>query len=100
MKVCPTKSGVMVHARAQVVMGSRLFVRAIAATFFSTFGSTNGPFLRLRLMRLPYFLRLRTMRRPDVFFGLRVLPPLAILPHGEHGVRPAPMRPSPPPSGW
>src|SRR6202034_4560577 len=30
----------------------------------------------------------------------RVLPPLASLPVGEHGLRPPEVRPSPPPIGW
>src|SRR5688572_9775855 len=50
MKVWPTKSGVIVLARAQVVIGSRLFSRVMRRTFFSSLGSTKGPFFRLRLM--------------------------------------------------
>src|SRR5829696_6915372 len=44
--------------------------------------------------------RRRTIAEPDGFRFLRVLPPLASLPVGEHGCRPPDVRPSPPPIGW
>src|SRR5690606_26633951 len=50
MNVCPTNSGVITHARAQVLIGSRFFAAFIFSTFARTFGSTYGPFLTLRLI--------------------------------------------------
>ena len=88
MKVWPTKSGMIVQERDQVFSGSRFPRPLIFFTSLSTFGSTNGPFFRLRLKSSPpsnHFLRRRMMKRDDGLRGLRVLPPFASTPVGEHG---------------
>src|SRR2546426_5329451 len=50
-------------------------------------------------MPLLYFFRRRTMSE-SLSLRRRVLRPLVILPHGEHGCRPPDDLPSPPPIGW
>src|SRR6187402_941862 len=80
MKVKPTNSGVIVHERAQVVIGARAPEASCASTFFCTLASTYGPLAVLRLMSFSpgaYFLcLLRRMKRLVGWFFLRVRPPL------------------------
>src|SRR3970040_1180230 len=109
--VCPTNSGLMVDARAQVFttrLSPDAFIRSIRPIRRS---SRYGPFLMLRALcvrplpvLLGYFVDLprrrpRTMYQLLFFFRLRVLVPSG-RPHGETGGRPPDVRPSPPPSGW
>src|SRR4029079_670472 len=49
-KVCPTNSGMMVQARAQVLMGCLARFSFSFETFLKSFSSTNGPFLLLLLI--------------------------------------------------
>src|SRR5690606_747215 len=85
--VCPTKSGVMVEARAHVLMtffSPRAFMSRI---FASSFGSTYGPFFNERdmLYAPPVALprrRPRTISLLDAFFLRRVFTPSG-LPQGE-----------------
>lgn len=44
-KVSPTMSGMIMEARAQVLMGVREPCDLARFTFLWSFGSTNGPFL-------------------------------------------------------
>src|SRR5687768_7220062 len=48
--VCPTNSGMMVHARAQVLMGCLARFSFNLLTLRKSFSSTYGPFLALLLM--------------------------------------------------
>src|SRR5438874_3141278 len=48
--VCPTNSGMIVHARAQVLMGCLARFSFSFETFLKSFSSTNGPFLALLLI--------------------------------------------------
>src|SRR4030095_1574723 len=103
--VWPTKSGMIVDERLHVRSGSRWLWDFCARTRRQRRLSTCGSFfidLDMGLLRrscaLPrHFVRRLRIRRLLDFLRLRVLPPLASLPHGEHGGRPAPDRPSPPP---
>src|SRR5919199_6512361 len=55
-KVRPTKSGVMVERRDQVLIaGGRLAPPRISSTFFSKCRSMNGPFLTERAIALSIF---------------------------------------------
>src|SRR4051812_32808650 len=49
-KVWPTNSGMIVHARAQVLMGCLARFSLSLLTLRYSFSSTNGPFLALLLM--------------------------------------------------
>src|SRR5215831_8849214 len=51
--VSPTKSGVMVERRDQVLIGFLSLVARAASTFASRWPSTNGPFLIERAIYLP-----------------------------------------------
>src|SRR5262245_43947299 len=55
MKVKPTNSGTIVHARAHVLIGSFEPLAWAACTFLNTLKSTNGPFLLERLIGLLQF---------------------------------------------
>src|SRR5690606_21412902 len=98
--VFPTKSGEIVLLRAQVLMMVRSSL-ARAITFFSSFGSINGPFLSDLL--IDYFLLLACRPRTInllVDLRLRVLKPSVGCPQGVRGLRPIPWAPpSPPPCG-
>src|ERR671913_262056 len=48
--VCPTNSGMIVHARAQVLMGCLARFSFSLETLRYSFSSTNGPFFELLLM--------------------------------------------------
>src|SRR3954471_5504313 len=48
--VCPTNSGMIVHARAQVLMGCLARFSFSFETFLKSFSLTNGPFLALLLI--------------------------------------------------
>src|SRR5262245_786409 len=100
MNVCPTSSGVIVDARAHVLIGSFLPRSFCFWTRCMSFRLTNGPFLVERLIGSPHLFRPRTMNRFDAAFFRRVLPPFAYLPQGDTGCRPPDLRPSPPPIGW
>src|SRR5262249_1646606 len=52
MNVWPTNSGVIVQARAQVLIGSRFDSVFWRWTFLNTLGSTNGPLRSDRLIGL------------------------------------------------
>src|SRR5262245_60293089 len=56
MNVCPTKSGVMVQARAQVLIGSALPRSFCAMTRAMSLATTNGPFFVERLIESPRLL--------------------------------------------
>src|SRR5213592_3883821 len=100
-KVCPTKSGVIVLRRDQVLKTFFSFFSFRAWIFTRSDGSTYGPFLTLRPIYCVAFPRLRprTMSLVDGFFLCRVFFP-STLPQGEVGGRPPDVFPSPPPSGW
>src|SRR5205809_1065787 len=49
-KVCPTNSGMIVHARAQVLRGCLARFSFSFETFLKSFSSTYGPFLALLLI--------------------------------------------------
>ena len=93
MNVRPMNSGTIVHDRDHVLIGSRLPLESCASTFSNTRGSTYGPFFALRPMMdylsfsWPYrrLFRRRIMAVLDGFRGLRVPPPLALLPVGLTG---------------
>ena len=78
-KVKPIISGMMVEARAQVLM--TVFSPALSLPiFFNSFSSIYGPFLIERDMFVYLRLRRCTMNLFDFFFGLRVLCPPVTLP--------------------
>src|SRR4051794_39062142 len=63
-KVCPTNSGMIVHARAQVLMGCLARFSFSFETFLNNFSFTNGQFLALLLIaspKLAHVYRLRTL---------------------------------------
>src|SRR5262245_62821540 len=99
--VWPTTSGSTVQRRAQVLSTRLSPLRLIVSIFFTRDSTTNGPFFTERAMSrsLPYFVRRRTISR-SLSLRRRVLRPLVIFPHGEHGCRPPDDFPSPPPIGW
>src|SRR5262245_8698709 len=99
--VCPTNSGSTVQRRAQVLSTRFSPLRFRVSILRTRESTTYGPFLTERAMvvRLPYFFRRRTMSE-SLSLRRRVLRPLVILPHGEHGWRPPEDLPSPPPMGW
>src|SRR3989344_4822419 len=84
-KVYPTISGVITESRDQVLI--TVFdpgvVRAICLIIA---GCTNGPFLRLRVMKSFYFRR-DIINTFDFFLLPRVFTPRAGLPHGVAGPR-------------
>src|SRR5687768_11524616 len=103
--VCPTKSGEIVDARAQVLMTFFSLREFIFVSFSRSLSLMNGPFLIERLISsVLYYVVLRPRRRPrtmywfDCFFFLRVFTPSG-WPHGDTGGRPPDVLPSPPPSG-
>src|SRR5205814_3010904 len=99
--VWPTKSGVMVLRRDQV-LNTFFSFRSLSAWIFTiSDGSTYGPFLTLRPIYVVAFPRLRprTMSFVECFFLCRVFLP-STLPQGLVGGRPPELLPSPPPSGW
>src|SRR5438046_2365261 len=51
--VCPTNSGVIVHARAHVLMGCLARFSFSFVTFLKSFSSTYGPFFALLLICSP-----------------------------------------------
>src|SRR6185369_15822665 len=84
--VCPTNSGNTVQRRAQV-LSTRFSPLRLSVSIFRTRESTTyGPFLMERAISVasPYFFRRRTMSE-SLSLRRRVLRPLVILPHGEHG---------------
>src|SRR6185503_10247012 len=99
--VCPTNSGSTVQRRAQVLSTRFSPLRFNPSIFFTRESTTYGPFLMERAIVScsPYFFRRRTMSE-SLSLRRRVLRPLVILPHGEHGCRPPELLPSPPPIGW
>src|SRR5206468_1088279 len=127
--VWPTKSGVMVLRRDQVLNTFFSFRSLRARIFTISDSSTYGPFFTLRPMletpirnaefemrnrwesishfpfRISHYcvalprLRPRTMSFVERFFLCRVFLP-STLPHGLVGGRPPELLPSPPPSGW
>src|SRR6266566_8696050 len=124
--VWPTKSGVMVLRRDQVLNTFFSFRSLRARIFTISDSSTYGPFFTLRPMVQPHSqfdmpnskceishfhfcvshycvafprLRPRTMSFVERFFLCRVFLP-STLPHGLVGGRPPELLPSPPPSGW
>src|SRR5437762_11639947 len=87
LNVRPTKSGVIIERRDQVLIGV-LDLVSLAFTIFSRrWPSTNGPFLIERPINYFCFislpLRRTTINRFEALVGLRVFPPLATNPHGE-----------------
>src|SRR5512137_3184402 len=109
-KVWPTKSGMMVLRRDQVLMTDFLLPLFASSTFLRRCLSANGPFLMERAMSLGprrYVAWLRTPRfRGETMYLsvrrlLRVFRPLVFWPQGETGCGlPCPDLPSPPPCGW
>src|SRR2546421_7446869 len=99
--VWPTKSGVMVLRRDQVLNTFFSFRSLRARIFTINDSSTYGPFLTLRPIYVVAFPRLRprTMSFVECFFLCRVFLP-STLPHGFVGGRPPDDLPSPPPRGW
>src|SRR2546425_8090811 len=125
-RVWPTKSGVIVLRRAQV-LNTFFSLRSFRTRIFTiSDSSTYGPFFTLRPMFRPHSqfemrnskceishfhfhishycvafprFRPRTMSFVDRFFLCRVFLP-STLPHGLVGGRPPDDLPSPPPSGW
>src|SRR5262244_3518161 len=99
--VCPTNSGSTVQRRAQVLSTRFSPLRFSVSIFRTRESTTYGPFLMERAMWVdsPYFFRRRRMSE-SLSLRRRVLRPLVILPHGEHGWRPPEVLPSPPPIGW
>jgi len=86
--VCPTKSGVIIERRDQVLIGFFALPLFILSIFSSSFGSTNGPFLSD--LPITYFFLALLLRRSTINASLglcfrRVLKPLASWPHGLTG---------------
>src|ERR1700722_976168 len=88
-KVCPTKSGVIIDRRDQVLIG---LLAPVAALIFSTFSrslaSTNGPFFSD--LDINYFVFFLLFRRSTITESLglclrRVLKPLDNCPQGLTG---------------
>src|SRR5690606_30841816 len=84
--VWPTKSGVIVERRLQVLMAVFLPPLSAPSTLFIRCVSTKAPFLSERAIVFPYtfFGRRRTINR-SVRLLLRVFLPLAFLPQGDTG---------------
>jgi len=88
-KVCPTKSGVIMERRDQVLIGLRApVVPVIFSTFSRSLASTNGPFFND--LDIDYFVFFLLCRRSTMTESLglclrRVLNPLANWPHGLTG---------------
>src|SRR5262245_10641712 len=98
--VWPTNSGRIVQRRAQVFSTRFSPLRLSVSILRTRLSTTYGPFLIERaIVPAPYFFRRRTMSL-SLNFAFRVLSPLLICPHGEHGWRPPEDLPSPPPIGW
>src|SRR5262245_44169896 len=99
--VCPTNSGSTVQRRAQVLSTRFSPLRFSVSILRTRLPTTYGPFLMERAIAPSplYFFRRRTMSL-SLNFAFRVLSPLLICPHGEHGCRPPEDLPSPPPIGW
>src|SRR6056297_1126348 len=98
--VCPTNSGEMVDARAQVFTTFFSPDAFMTSTFRRSLSSMYGPFLILRAMvRSPYDfvalprLRPRTMNLFERFVRFLVFFPSRV-PHGDTGGRPPDVRPS------
>src|SRR5438093_5899132 len=100
--VWPTNSGRIVQRRAHVLSTRFSPLRLSVSIFRTRLPTTYGPFLIERAIALAsplYFFRRRTMSL-SLSFAFRVLSPLLICPHGEHGCLPPEDLPSPPPIGW
>src|SRR4026207_966391 len=99
--VRPTKSGITVERRDQVLIGRLSLVLRALSTFCIRWWSTKGPFLIERDMAwLPYFVRRSRPSTACVGLLRRVLKPLVCRRRGETGGCPAEVRPAPPPCGW
>src|SRR5262245_24084620 len=87
LNVRPTNSGVIMERRDHVLMGDLDLVSLAFWIFSSRWNSTNGPFLIERPIYYLFFIgrpsRRTTMNRFEYLYLVRVLPPLAIKPHGE-----------------
>src|SRR5208283_3742440 len=87
-KVCPTKSGVIIERRDQVLIGFFATPPLIFSIFSTSFTSTNGPFFSDLLIRHLVFFLLFRCSTITASLGLclrRVLNPLASWPHGLTG---------------
>ena len=87
MKVCPTKSGVTIERRDQVLIGFFAFAAFILSIFSKRCDSTKGPFFNDLAIKSNYFFfrRRSMMKRSLGLCLLRVLNPLANCPHGLTG---------------
>src|SRR4051812_16243748 len=71
--VCPTNSGIMVHARAQVLMGCLARFSLSFETLRNSFSSTYGPFFALLLINHSTMLTVSAERSFSKVHGLRAL---------------------------
>src|SRR5437773_12194783 len=84
--VCPTKSGVTIERRDQVLIGFFALELFILSIFSKRIDSTKGPFFNDLAIKSNYFLCRRSrMKRSLGLCLLRVLNPLASCPHGLTG---------------
>src|SRR5438445_5010044 len=98
--VWPTIAGEIIDARDQVFttfFSLREFIRSI---FFLSDSWMNGPFFTERLTYLLFLFFGRSVTKRSVRGFLRVLRPMAGLPHGVCAWPPTGDLASPPPCGW
>ena len=97
-KLKPTNSGIIVDFLDQVLMGATLDCPFNFSTFLSKLGSTNGPFHTDLDINYFLFFFLEIINLFVLLFFL-VFKPFADCPHGETGLLPPDVLPSPPPCG-
>src|SRR5438477_12485243 len=98
--VWPTICGEIIDARDQVFTTFFSLREFICSIFFFSDSWMNGPFFVDLLIYLLFLFLGRSVTKRSVFGFLRVLRPMAGLPHGVCAMPPTGDFASPPPCGW